>query len=158
MASNADYLQLLRDPRWQRKRLEIMERDSWKCQDCKSGDATLNVHHIRYAGRNPWDVDSQFLTTLCQACHVKRTSQKKVLKATIELLELYDPASMDVALGFVRGLLVAKRLGVCPLENDRVARGLGLSCGLDTAAVKAVKKDSPEGPVVDAVDLKRLSR
>jgi len=42
------YFEKFKDPRWQKKRLEIMERDQWTCQDCGSTDRSLNVHHMRY--------------------------------------------------------------------------------------------------------------
>jgi 5-methylcytosine-specific restriction endonuclease McrA len=42
------YSSMLRDPRWQRKRLKIMESDKWKCSKCGSTKSELNVHHLRY--------------------------------------------------------------------------------------------------------------
>ncbi len=67
-----EYHQLLKDGRWQRRRLEIMQRDDFKCRDCGTTD-DLNVHHIRYlAGRKPWEYDDGDLITLCGKCHKKR--------------------------------------------------------------------------------------
>lgn len=40
------YAEKLRDPRWQKKRLKIFERDGWACQDCRSTTNTLNLHHL----------------------------------------------------------------------------------------------------------------
>lgn len=42
------YKEKLKDPRWQKKRLEIFDRDGWKCVECGDKDSTLNVHHIFY--------------------------------------------------------------------------------------------------------------
>ena len=68
----AQYHQSLKDGRWQRRRLEIMERDGFKCCDCGTTDE-LNVHHIQYiAGRKPWEYDDEDLITLCEKCHKKR--------------------------------------------------------------------------------------
>lgn len=39
------YSQLLKDPRWQKKRLEILDRDDWKCTHCEAEHKTLHVHH-----------------------------------------------------------------------------------------------------------------
>ena len=65
-----EYLELLRDPRWQKKRLEIMSRDGFECCDCGAKHKTLNVHHIYYAnGRSPWDYEAVSLRTLCEDCH-----------------------------------------------------------------------------------------
>ena len=64
------YAEKLRDPRWQKKRLEIFERDDWKCRNCGDTTSTLHVHHRRYAkGRDPWDYDERELVTLCEECH-----------------------------------------------------------------------------------------
>lgn len=64
------YSEKLRDPRWQKKRLKIMERDEFKCRLCGSGDKTLNVHHAYYRPKaNPWDYPDEELTTLCEECH-----------------------------------------------------------------------------------------
>lgn len=64
------YTEKLKDPRWQKKRLEVLNRDEWKCCGCGSGSNTLHVHHAYYAsGRDPWDYPSETLTTLCAECH-----------------------------------------------------------------------------------------
>jgi 5-methylcytosine-specific restriction endonuclease McrA len=60
-----EYRELRRDGRWQRKRLEIMQRDDFKCRQCGTTN-DLNVHHIRYIeGRLPWEYDNGDLVTLC---------------------------------------------------------------------------------------------
>jgi hypothetical protein len=72
------YFEKLKDPRWQRKRLEIMQRDDFKCRTCNSETKTLNVHHIRYfKGREPWDYRDWYLVTLCEDCHKKAEDEKK---------------------------------------------------------------------------------
>lgn len=64
------YSEVRRDPRWQKRRLEIMERDGWRCQHCGAKDKTLNVHHKGYAkGLMPWDYAGFCLVTLCEDCH-----------------------------------------------------------------------------------------
>ena len=64
------YYEKLRDPRWQRKRLEVLERDGWACQLCDENTKTLNVHHRLYEkGRDPWDYPVETLVTLCEDCH-----------------------------------------------------------------------------------------
>ncbi len=77
------YSEKLRDPRWQKKRLEIMERDCWECCICSSSDKTLSVHHGYYEkGLEPWEYDSKSLWTLCNECH-KRTQEgvRRIAKA-----------------------------------------------------------------------------
>lgn len=63
------YGEKLKDPRWQKLRLEVMERDDWKCRVCFSEGSTLAVHHEKYTGANPWDADPCDLVTLCEDCH-----------------------------------------------------------------------------------------
>lgn len=62
------YSEKLKDPRWQKKRLEILSRDNWRCTKCGEDKATLHVHHVSYGG-DPWEVDSILLVTLCEHCH-----------------------------------------------------------------------------------------
>lgn len=63
------YSEKLRDPRWQKKRLEIMQRDHFRCRVCHSEEDTLNVHHIVYAAKEPWDSEDDDLVTVCEDCH-----------------------------------------------------------------------------------------
>lgn len=73
MASEA-YLAKLRDPQWQKMRLQVLERDHWACQSCFDTKSTLNVHHLWYAaGRDPWDYPVEALVTLCEFCHQTET-------------------------------------------------------------------------------------
>lgn len=64
------YKEQLRDPRWQKKRLEIMNRDNFKCVMCGFGDRTLCVHHKQYIkGFKAWEYPEPLLITLCDVCH-----------------------------------------------------------------------------------------
>lgn len=62
------YSEKLKDPRWQKKRLEIMQRDKFECRWCCDGTNTLNVHHLKYSGE-PWETPNEFLITICEECH-----------------------------------------------------------------------------------------
>jgi len=65
-----NYLNKLKDPRWQKKRLEILKRDNFCCQACFESKKTLHVHHIVYGSKkDPWDYDESDLITLCEECH-----------------------------------------------------------------------------------------
>lgn len=65
----AAYLEMLRDPRWQKLRLQVFERDGWKCRECFSASKTLHVHHLFYADGPPWMTPEFALITLCEDCH-----------------------------------------------------------------------------------------
>ena len=61
------YSEKLRDPRWQKKRLEIFERDNWHCRFCGNQHDTLHIHHCGYLpNKDPWDYPSELLITLCE--------------------------------------------------------------------------------------------
>jgi hypothetical protein len=64
------YQEQIKDPRWQKKRLEIMELDHFTCCCCRATDKTLNVHHRWYdKGKMIWEYDNICLITLCEDCH-----------------------------------------------------------------------------------------
>ena len=65
-----EYGESLKDPRWQKKRFDILNRDNWTCQICGSKEKTLHVHHLCYdKNKNPWEYDEMSLITLCEGCH-----------------------------------------------------------------------------------------
>jgi len=65
-----DYTDKLKDPRWQKKRLKILERDKWECKRCYNAESILHVHHRVYKkAKNPWDYTNDDLITLCEDCH-----------------------------------------------------------------------------------------
>ena len=70
MTAKSSYSKLLLDPRWQKKRLEILNRDDFTCQSCFDNEDTLHVHHCFYKkGQDPWDYPDTSLITLCKDCH-----------------------------------------------------------------------------------------
>lgn len=62
------YQEKLKDPRWQKKRLQVFERDNWACIKCGGTDVSLHVHHKKYYSE-PWDAPMEDLETLCRFCH-----------------------------------------------------------------------------------------
>lgn len=64
-----EYAVLLLDPRWEKKRQEIIYRDEGICQGCWLKNC-LQVHHTKYInGLFPWEYDDEFLQTVCRECH-----------------------------------------------------------------------------------------
>lgn len=62
------YADKLKDPRWQRRRLEVLKAADFACESCGDKDNTLHVHHPYYAkGKQPWEYDN--LVCLCERCH-----------------------------------------------------------------------------------------
>jgi 5-methylcytosine-specific restriction endonuclease McrA len=75
------YRQKLRDPRWQKMRLRVFERDDWMCQRCFCDDESLQVHHTFYQyGLDPWECPIDSLVTVCEHCHEVETEFQRVAK------------------------------------------------------------------------------
>jgi hypothetical protein len=73
-----DYFERLLNPKWQKKRLEILSRDEWTCQKCFDSENTLNVHHMRYLkNKNPWEYPNNLLITLCKNCHEIESNNRR---------------------------------------------------------------------------------
>jgi hypothetical protein len=79
------YADKLKDVRWQKRRLEILQRDEFMCKSCFANEEsaaemedtlTLHVHHMYYEGnRDPWDYPNESLVTLCSECHDEQTKE-----------------------------------------------------------------------------------
>lgn len=82
------YSEKLRDPRWQRKRLHIFERDNWKCTVCGDSKATLEIHHLDYLGNDPWDYPDDMLSTLCTKCHGEEQVRPKYEEDLLTALKI----------------------------------------------------------------------
>jgi len=75
------YAEKLKDPRWQKKRLEVLNRDKFTCKVCLDDKSTLHTHHLKYLrGKNPWEYPKKDLVTLCFYCHNEITMIEKTIK------------------------------------------------------------------------------
>lgn len=64
------YAEKLLDPKWQKKKGEILTRDNHKCRSCGAEHITLHAHHIFYIpDTDPWEYKDDSLITLCEVCH-----------------------------------------------------------------------------------------
>lgn len=83
----SEYSKLLRDPRWQKKRLEILNRDKFQCVLCGNDNETLHVHHKIYkSGKKPWEYENSLLVTLCDGCH---ENEKNNMEHYLNCLHFY---------------------------------------------------------------------
>jgi hypothetical protein len=62
------YQEKLKDPRWQKVRLKVLERENWTCEMCKDKETEFQIHHESYHG-NPWDAPMEKLRAYCKHCH-----------------------------------------------------------------------------------------
>lgn len=95
------YSKKLQNPNWQRKRLEILSRDNFKCISCASTDKELHVHHRWYeSGKEIWDYPDACFETLCHECHeyvemhIKETAHDLYLDLRRSLLDQSDYSSI----------------------------------------------------------------
>jgi len=79
----SEYSEKFKDPRWQKKRLEILERDEFTCLLCGDTENQLHVHHIWYEkGKEPWEYKDRCYITLCETCHLVEHEADKAVKGT----------------------------------------------------------------------------
>jgi hypothetical protein len=69
-------------PKWQKKRLEILERDEYMCIRCCDNESTLHVHHKYYdSDKLMWDYPDSCYLTLCNECHWLEHEAIKIFNA-----------------------------------------------------------------------------
>lgn len=78
------YGELLKDPKWDTKRKEIISRDHGRCVCCGSKE-NLEVHHRQYHFikftndfKKPWEYPNYIYVTLCKSCHKEGHKHYKV--------------------------------------------------------------------------------
>ena len=83
------YSDKLKNPKWQKKRLKILEDRDWACELCCDKESTLHVHHTKYdQNKEPWEYEDYRLRVLCDSCHDNEHKGKII----------------DLTLSFLRGL------------------------------------------------------
>lgn len=83
-----EYAELLKLPQWQKKRLEIFNRDKWTCTKCGDQWHNLQVHHIYYKrDALPWEYPDKAFITVCDLCHEKEEFYKWIAKIGLRQLE-----------------------------------------------------------------------
>ena len=93
------YTEKFLDPRWQRKRTEIMQRADFRCEWCGSNKYTLHIHHGYYeSGTDPWDYHNDTLYCLCEHCHEYAEERKRDIH--MELASLH-PKFWMAFMGFL---------------------------------------------------------
>lgn len=104
------YWQKLQDPRWQRKRLEILNLAQFKCEDCKDDDETLTVHHSYYEkGKEPWEYPDESLHCLCSGCHEARADSERQLLAVCHRLNAGELLDLAEGISHANGMKMSGR-------------------------------------------------
>lgn len=67
-----NYQEQLKDARWKRKRLKVLQYADHSCQICGAQNVSLQVHHSYYInGAMAWEYPDGSLVALCDDCHGK---------------------------------------------------------------------------------------
>jgi hypothetical protein len=153
------YSDLLKDRRWQRKRLEVLDAAGWVCEECGSDKNSdqLHAHHLRYVyGRDPWDYPSDELKSLCKPCHDDATKWCKKLDELVREVKLGGSSDVKEAVGYLSALVangwraVAANQTKVAVSGSCDAEGIGnYVLGL-TQADTFVMKSAGKSGVVDA--------
>lgn len=113
------YSEKLRDPRWQKRRLDILNRDAWTCRECQRKDRPLHVHHCYYiSGRDPWEYEDSVFLTLCEECHETRQAvEHDVLLEFKRLLATQDLTSLNRVMVSILEAKIAAENGVTVIAD-----------------------------------------
>jgi hypothetical protein len=88
------YSEKLRHPKWQKKRLEILNRDNFTCKMCNDTETELHIHHLEYNG-DPHEVSIDKLLTVCKHCHFILEDAKK---QDINVIKIEDGGWYKIAM------------------------------------------------------------
>lgn len=104
--SKSAYSEKLKDPRWQKLRLEVMNRSEFHCEICGDGSSTLHVHHKEYfKGREVWEYEIGQLSCICEDCHDAIHGSIDALKLICSYVALDGPGSSDEVAALIAGYI-----------------------------------------------------
>lgn len=130
------YSEKLKDQRWQKKRLALLDASGWKCQSphCNNPDPkpTLHVHHRVYL-RNlmPWEYEDWAYVVLCEDCHEfeqKKMDECHIALAKCESLRLlcsYINGLNDSNADYLGGALLSIATSLPPQLAERLSESIG---------------------------------
>lgn len=121
------YGEKLKDPRWQRLRLEVFQRDDFTCVRCKRSSISLHIHHKKYfQNAEPWEYDPAFLETLCEDCH--RITHQQIAepkyKAEIDAMIENDQSFITAADTQIKILMNSLSKGVPSDVEDEILKNI----------------------------------
>jgi len=103
--ANKTYYEKLKDPRWQKKRLSILDLHDFQCSNCGDTKSTLHVHHKFYKKNyEPWDYTESELTCLCEQCHSDETLLDNEIERVFREFKEWDMNKLSL-LGYLQGCL-----------------------------------------------------
>lgn len=117
------YRELLKDPRWTARRLEIIWRAQMTCDECGyvgRHEGEMQVHHRAYRPGSPapWQYEDSELRCLCDPCHEELTDQMYRVQAAIGRLSVM---AIPKVIRFVNELASQEIMRRLPFDRDEAA-------------------------------------
>jgi hypothetical protein len=147
------YWEKLKDPKWQKKRLEVMQANDFCCEICGDNETTLNVHHKEYfKDHEPWEYKNEQLACLCEDCHESMHDEVDILKVVCSYAKLDGPDNRTELAYLMAGYMGIDYEGMLKFtchEDDRTIRNYHLA-GMEAKEVSNKRivedyKNSQEG-------------
>jgi 5-methylcytosine-specific restriction endonuclease McrA len=130
------YTAKLKDPRWQKKRLEVLQCADWACEVCKDTKSMLHVHHKQYfKGRAPWEYDGDQLAVLCEACHKSTHNTPDILIEVTSRLPVDHEKWIDRKKA---AALLAGAMGLEDYKPDNNIEAAWFRAGLDVSELARI--------------------
>jgi hypothetical protein len=91
-----NYKEQLKSPKWQKKRLDVLNLRGFKCENCANEEKQLHVHHRFYLkGRKAWEYDNDVLQVLCETCHENEHKKPKENENQSEIIEFINSLNKE---------------------------------------------------------------
>lgn len=120
MKNKKSYADKLKNPLWQKKRLEILDRDNFKCVHCESQDRELHVHLKYDFKKEIWELDNDCYETVCKLCHEQITDVNNRFKNAISDLDISEKE-------FVIDLIRIHREYFCNKYSDIIINNIDIN-------------------------------
>jgi hypothetical protein len=110
------YYEQLKHPKWQARRLEVLNRAGFTCEACGDQETTLHVHHILYRkGAAPWEYADHELQALCENCHASWHLMKARLDEIVaRVMARIGNGGVERVVGYLQAMLVQEEVGEEP--------------------------------------------
>lgn len=164
MGDKKSYYELLKHPKWQKMRLEVMERAKFECESCGSKDNTLHVHHSYYEkGKAPWEYEEDTLQCLCEDCHKEIQGLVALLDERINRVKELNTICGDLLerlIGYTMGIEAASiPVAIIEISSYAMAMGVADCFGLTPEEViDALKDGTLDGFALEELEKKKKKR
>ena len=117
------YALKLKDPRWQKKKGELLAAAEFTCASCESKEKTLHAHHNYYA----------CFAVLCEDCHKIADEQRKRFREASKLL---DGEEMDYVSGYILGIaIMSGKIEAASLSNAGDVNGFASAVSIPSIII-----------------------